>query len=147
MKRHGARIRQAIPGVNCAGAAPIQSAWDLISRYLLQGPADELVACGEVVVGGGELAAVGVLVVEPRINHGVDGSFAVFGGGHEDVVPFTEYRVGCAADGDGADILDIDDVRVVDYWAGAVDGDFALFPISSDDMLAKDAVEVDAEFL
>ncbi len=31
--------------------------------------------------------------------------------------------------------------------AGAVNGDFALIPIGSDDMLTQNAVEVDAEFL
>ena len=36
---------------------------------------------------------------------------------------------------------------MVEDGAGAVDGDFALIPICSDDMLAQNAVEVDAEFL
>src|ERR1700685_1185141 len=112
------------------------------TRDLLESPADELVAGGEVVIGGGELAAVSVLVVEPGIDHGVDGSLAVFGGGHKDVIALREHGAGRAADGDGADVFDEDGVGVLENGAVAVDEDLALLPVGADDVLAENAVEV-----
>ena len=111
---------------------------------MLEDPANELVAGGEIVIGDGELAAVGVFIVEPGIDHGVDGALAEFGSRHENIAVFGEHSMSRAGNGDGAHVLDEDRMRVVEDGAFAVDDNPALVPVGADDVLAKNTVEVDA---
>lgn len=74
---------------NCLSA--YASALLLCARHLLKEPANQFHATGIVLVLGRQSAAVGVLVIEPWVDKRVDGSLAVFGSSHKDVVPLLEH--------------------------------------------------------